>query len=65
MSRNGPRPLARGLLALGLPAAGILGPVTVLLLTRAQWFGLPAAVLWLFGCLPLTALCLFLASRTP
>ncbi len=58
----------RLLIGLGVPVGCVL--LTILLpaipplaVMRAAAFGVPVAVLWLFGCIPLTSACLALCWR--
>lgn len=51
------------MVGLGVPMLAIVGMEPVL--ARAPWFywGLPCQVWWMFACIPLTSLCLFVAWR--
>lgn len=51
-------PSLRLVIGLGLPFLAIVP--TVPILSRLAWmpFGMPVAVVWLFGCIPFTAACL-------
>jgi len=52
------RPAWRVAIGLGVPVLAIVPTVPVLARLQAAPFGVPIAVLWLFGCIPLTACCL-------
>ena len=45
-------------IGLGVPLVAIVPTVPVLARLDAAPLGVPIAVLWLFGCIPLTACCL-------
>ena len=53
-------PLLRAAVGLGVPFAAVVPTIPILARLHAQAFGLPIAVLWLFGCIPLTSACLAL-----
>ncbi len=53
----------RLLIGLGVPFAAVLPSIPLLAALRAAPFGVPVAVLWLFGCIPLTSACLALCWR--
>ena len=56
-------PSRRLLIGLGVPFAAVLLSILLLARVRAAPFGVPLAVLWLFGCIPLTSACLALCWR--
>ena len=47
-------------IGLGVPFIAVVPTVPVLAAMRAAPFGVPVAVAWLFGCIPLTSACLAL-----
>ncbi len=53
----------RLLIGLGVPFAAVLPSIPLLASLRAAPFGVPVAMLWLFGCIPLTSACLALCWR--
>ncbi len=53
----------RLLIGLGVPFAAVLPTIPWLASMRIVAFGVPVAVLWLFGCIPLTSACLALCWR--
>ena len=56
-------PSRRLLIGLGVPFAAVLPTIPLLAALRAAPLGVPVAVLWLFGCIPLTSACLALCWR--
>lgn len=51
------------IVGLFLPFLLVLGPVPFLYGASWRLEGIPVAVIWLFICIPLVALCLLIASR--
>ncbi|BAK83876.1 DUF3311 domain-containing protein [Komagataeibacter medellinensis] len=56
---------ARSCLAVGLvlPFLAVLGPLPWLSSSHLAIAGIPAALAWLFACLPLTSLCMAVAWK--
>lgn len=54
---------ARLFLALIVPAIAVLVPMPFLYGSERAVCGVPVALVWLFCCIPLTTLCLYLAER--
>lgn len=54
------KPAFRYAIGLGIPFIAVVPTIPLLARMQATPLGMPIAVLWLFGCIPLTSACLAL-----
>lgn len=50
--------MSRLAIGLGVPFMAVVPTIPLLDRSDLAWHGMPIAVLWLFGCIPLTSACL-------